>query len=379
MKFFSDQRRLYGLAAVLLVMTVALCCTWGLWQKPSGTTGGNDVTAITPTGAVETQAPQTSPAPEATNQAANANASGEETAQAGDGVKTIVYYQDNNGYLVPVMRTIANQPGIAKATLGMMVQSPANDMEAARLGLRTVLPEGTNIDLDISGGVARIDLSEEVAGLPDAEAEANMVSAVVQTLTEFPTVEKVSFLIDGKAAEALSHGTSISGEFTRGMLNLESASADLKPDEAKTVMLYFPGETGSLIVPVTRMVYGSADVNTAVLELAKGPSAASPLDTVLPSGCGLIDVKNADGKVQINFTKEFIELAQDDDGGRQALRALVLTCSQFEGVKSVEIQVEGEPYDPGADTLSIPTFVNDAEAVADQFLQTQSNAIFEVD
>jgi len=259
-----------------------------------------------------------------------------------------------------------------------MVSSPRNDMEAARLGLRTVLPEGTDIDLDISGGVARVDLSDTVTSLPDAEAESNMVSAIVQTLTEFDTVRTVRFLIDGQQVDSLAHGTSVSGDFTRGMLNLESASASLDPEQARTVMLYFPGETGSLIVPVTRMVYGEPDVNTAVLELAKGPTASSPLESALPSGCGLIDVSTDEsGKVTINFTREFISIAEQDDGGRQAVKALMLTCSQFPGVTSVEILVEGEPYDTGVSTSAIPTTVNIADDIVDHFLQTQSMLLFE--
>ena len=41
----------------------------------------------------------------------------------------------------------------------------------------------------------------------------------------------------------------------------------------------------------------------------------------------------------------------------------MLTCTQFKGVKSVEIQVEGEKYDPGKQTLSVPTFANVAEDI----------------
>ena len=89
-------------------------------------------------------------------------------------------------------RTIPAEEGVAKATLSLMVSSAYNDMEAARLGLRTVLPEGTDIDLDVVDGTARIDLGEQVLQMADARPRANMVSAVVQTLTEFPTVERVS-------------------------------------------------------------------------------------------------------------------------------------------------------------------------------------------
>lgn len=369
MKLLSDQRRLYMLAAALLALTVILCFVWRLWSVPSGGSA-HPTPSAAPT---VTQLPVSTPS--ASGEKATAAPTNEKSAST---VSTIVYYQDNSGYLVPVMKQIENQQGIAKATLSMMVSSPRNDMEAARLGLRTVLPEGTEIDLDISGGVARVDLGGSVDTLPDAEAESNMVSAVVQTLTEFDTVNTVRFLVDGQEKSELAHGTSVEGDFTRGELNLESASAALSPDDAQTVMLYFPGETGSLIVPVTRMVYGEADVNTAVLELAKGPSASSPLDSVLPSGCGLIDVKtDSDGKVTVNFTREFIEIAEKDDGGRQALKALMLTCAQFAGVKSVEILVEGEPYDVGLSTMAVPTSVNVADEIVDQFLELQSSLLFE--
>ena len=123
-------------------------------------------------------------------------------AEAGT-VSTVVYYQDNYGYLVPVQCKVPAEDGIAKATLSMMVKSTANDMQAARLGLRTVLPENISIDLDIAGGLARIDLGEEALEMPDAAAEGNMITAIVQALTEFPTVEKVEFLIGGQKLETL--------------------------------------------------------------------------------------------------------------------------------------------------------------------------------
>ena len=365
MKLLSDQRKLYLLAVLLLALTIILCFVWRIWREPASPPDAS--ASLSP--ATPTPLPIITP---------SVPTDGTPAPSPSAKVDTIVYYQDNSGYLVPVMKRIENQQGIAKATLALMVSSPRNDMEAARLGLRTVLPEGTEIDLDISGGSARVDLSGAATLLPDAAAESNMVSAIVQTLTEFDTVRSVSFLIDGQKVEALEHGTPVSGEFTRGLLNLESVAASLKPEEAQTVMLYFPGETGSLIVPVTRMVYGEPDINTAILELTKGPGASSPLESALPSGCGLIDVKMDEdtGRVTINFTQEFIHIAENADGGRQALRALLLTCSQFPGISSVEIQVEGRPYDVGVSTASIPTTVNIADEIVDQFLESQTSLLF---
>ena len=378
MKFTGNQRKLYLLALTLLVVAIALACTWTLWEAPSSETsqpGGTPTIAPSeaPGTTVEpglTFSPDTSPEPNASTGAAAG-----ETKPAGT-VNTVVYYQDNYGYLVPVMLKVPAEQGIAKATLSMMVKSTANDMQAARLGLRTVLPENVSIDLDITNGLARIDLGKEVLSLADAAAETNMVTAVVQTLTEFPTVERVEFLIGGQEMKALKHGTDVSKQFTREDINPELASSTLSVEDAKPVTLYFPGDSGSVLVPVTRMVYSNPDINTAVLELTKGPSASSPLEEVLPAGCGLIDVTVVDGVAKLNFTNEFIKLAENSDGGRLALKALVLTCTQFEGVEKVDILIDGEPYDPGQDTLTVPACANVAEEIIYDHIQAQSAMIF---
>ncbi len=373
MNFTGNQRKLYLLALALLVIAIALACTWSLWRKPAEPAGRS--AQPTDSGAAATAFPHETPsATAAADSAASANV---ESAQRSGTVDTIVYYQDNYGYLVPVMCSVPEEEGIAKATLGLMVQSTANDMQAARLGLRTVLPEGTSMDLDISNGTARIDLGKEAANLADAAAESNMVTAVVQTLTEFPTVESVEFLFGGQKLDKLPHGTSVSGKFSRSDINLETVSAAGDIDGAKPVTLYFPSDSGSVIVPVTRLVYSNADVNTAVLELAKGPSSTGSLESVIPAGCGLVDVKVENGIAKLYFTGEFIQLAQNTDGGRMALKALVLTCTQFEGIKGVEIYVDGELYDPGVNTMSIPTFVNIADDIVYDYIQTQSAMIFD--
>ncbi|MBR5111357.1 MAG: GerMN domain-containing protein [Clostridia bacterium] len=261
---------------------------------------------------------------------------------AADTQPTVVYYQDGEGYLVPVTRQIDKTDGIAKATLNLMVQSSANDLAAARLGLKTTVPEGTKFDLDIADGKARVDLSKEALNCQNAEQETLMVQSVAQTLCAFDTVDEVSFLFDGQKRSRLAWGTDVSGVFHGDCLNLESVETMAG---ANTVQLYFPSETGRMLVPVTRAVFSDADVTTAILELVKGPKKDSGLSAPLPEGCGLLGVSMKDGVVTINFTKEFMEAAQGENG-IQALRAVMFTAAQFPGVKQVKIAVEGEPYQP---------------------------------
>ena len=286
------------------------------------------------------------------------------SASATELQQTVVYYEDGDGYLVPVQRDVERQDGIAKATLNLMVQSARNDMDAARLGLIPVVPEGTTFDLDIANGHARVDMSRAVLSAADKQQEENLRTAIVWALTEFDTVKDVSFLVDGQQRDTLTHGTNISGSYTRVGLNQEEATQEVFGG-ASEVQLYFPAQDGRLLVPVSRTVYSSDDVATAVFEFLRGPKADSGLETPLPEDTQLLGVSVKDGVVTINFSKGFTRIAEQSDGGVQAMRALMLTCTRYPGVKRVKILVDGEPYQPP--TQDVPTFANVASDVENSF------------
>ena len=277
---------------------------------------------------------------------------------------TVVYYEDGDGYLVPVQREVERQDGIAKATLSLMVSSARNDMDAARLGLMPVVPEGTTFDLDISQGHARVDMSAQVLNAADKAQEENLRTAIVWALTEFDTVKDVNFLVDGKKRDTLTHGTNISGSYTRVGLNQEEPAAPTFAG-ASEVQMYFPAQDGRLLVPVSRTVYSDDDVATAVFEFLRGPKADSGLETPLDEDVQLLGVSVSGGVVTINFSKEFTKIAERSDGGVQAMRGLMMTCTRYPGIRKVKILVDGEPYQmPVSD---VPTFANVASDVENSF------------
>ena len=277
---------------------------------------------------------------------------------------TVVYYEDGDGYLVPVQRQVERQDGIAKATLNLMVQSARNDMDAARLGLIPVVPEGTTFDLDISQGHARVDLGKNVLAASDKQQEENLRTAIVWALTEFDTVKDVSFLVGGQKTDSLTHGTNISGSYTRVGLNQEEPAQEVFSG-ANELQIYVPAQDGRLLVPVSRTVYSEDDVATAVFEFLRGPKADSGLNEPLPEKAQLLGVDVKDGVVTINFSRAFTQIAEQSDGGVQAMRALMLTCTRYPGIKKVKILVEGEPYE--MPEQNVPTFANVASEVENQF------------
>ena len=278
--------------------------------------------------------------------------------------QTVVYYEDGDGYLVPVQRDVVRQDGIAKATLELMVSSARNDMDAARLGLSPVVPEGTTFELDIADGHARVDLGKAALLADDKQQEENMRTAIVWALTEFDTVKDVNFLVDGQKRDALTHGTNISGSYTRVGLNQEELVTETFADSGE-VQMYFPAQDGRLLVPVSRAVNAQSDVATAVFEFLRGPNEDSGLETPLDSDVQLLGVEVSGGVVTINFSREFTRIAEKSDGGVQAMRALMMTCTRYPGIKKVKILVDGEPYQ--VPVKDVPTFANIAADVESRF------------
>lgn len=271
--------------------------------------------------------------------------------------QVVVYYQDGEGYLIPVTTHVNEQEGVAKAALNLLVQTGQNDLAAARMGLKTTIPEGAQIDLDIQDKKARIDIANALEQCDNAQMEHIMVNSIVQTLCEFDSVEEVSFLFDGQKRSQLTNGTNVSSVFKNDYVNLESMEAPVSAgDTLNTVQLYFPSSSGRLIVPVTRTVYSDADVTTAIIELAKGPKNDSGLECPLPKECIVKNVDIHKGVVTIDFSKEFLA-AMEKETGIQTLRSVMFTASQFPGIKEVRIKVEGKEYTPPKEDKS--TFINE--------------------
>ncbi|MDH7576876.1 MAG: GerMN domain-containing protein [Bacillota bacterium] len=114
-----------------------------------------------------------------------------------------LYFKDEEGrYLVRETQEIVKVPGIARATLQALCEGPAGT------ALKPSLPAGTELrELNIRpDGTCIVDLSRAVTEIPgqDPKAEALAVYAVVNTLTEFPTVERVKILVEGQLRETLA-------------------------------------------------------------------------------------------------------------------------------------------------------------------------------
>lgn len=122
-------------------------------------------------------------------------------------------------YLAPERRCIVATSRVATAALAELLAGRPQDPDHLPSG---ALP-GTRVrSVTIRRGVATVDWSREVlrgrdgGGMGSAQ-EANFVGSVLYTLTEFPTIERVRFIVEGEAPDDWwGHGEGYDRPFGRG-------------------------------------------------------------------------------------------------------------------------------------------------------------------
>ena len=113
----------------------------------------------------------------------------------------VVYYfkmTQDDAYLVREVHQVPPTADAAKAALEELINTNPTVPGAAR-----VLPQATKINsINIVNGTATVDFSRDVLNANvGASGESLGIQSIVNTLTEFPEIKKVSFTVEGKVDE----------------------------------------------------------------------------------------------------------------------------------------------------------------------------------
>ncbi|MDD2446670.1 MAG: GerMN domain-containing protein [Tissierellia bacterium] len=271
--------------------------------------------------------------------------------------KTVLYFQDENGYLVPVMRRIPWEEGIGKITLKNMIDTPELRNTLDSTGLLPLIPSGTEIigmTIDSDTGLCKVDFSEEFLNTETKKGEENLIKGIVYTLTEFPAIKEVKLMVAGDEVKSLKNGSTVASTLTRNNINYLG-----NPEEARSdVVVYYKSEGSSefeYFVPVTIPTMAPvSNVFTALDILFEGPPEGSRLSSDIPMDTQFQGVEIKDGTAYVDITLGAesmltIEATMDD-----IVKNIGLTLSEFEEINSVEVIVGEE-----AINTSIPVFANE--------------------
>ncbi|OCA91292.1 sporulation protein [Bacillus sp. FJAT-27225] len=274
----------------------------------------------------------------------NSTTSGEAAETTGT-IKTELYLIDKDGFVVSQPLDLPKTNSVAKQALEhLVVNGPVSEMLPN--GFRAVLPEDTDVSVDIKDGVATVNFSKEFKNY-QPEDELKILQSVTWTLTQFDTVDKVKLKLNGHELNEMPvNGTPISDSLSRSSgINLDSSNTVDIMNTRPVTVYYIGGEEGSYYyVPVTKRVSNtiSDDIVAAVQELAKGPSTTS-LDSLFMSQVKLLDNPKVEGgKVTLNFNDAVYHSFEEKIISEQLVDALVLSLTELEGIKEVSVLVNGK-------------------------------------
>ena len=125
----------------------------------------------------------------------------EKTEQA---INVKIYFPDDSGMrLVEVEREILVDDSTDKytAAVGALMEDPDED------NLTRIFPKNAAIrSVTVNGGLATVDFDGRILKnfVGGSTGEEFLIGSIVDTLTNFPEVKRVKFLVDGKEVETLS-------------------------------------------------------------------------------------------------------------------------------------------------------------------------------
>lgn len=279
-----------------------------------------------------------------------------------------VYYQDEDGCIVPMTRWIQPQPGIARAAVSLAIDSPVTREETAYYGVYPILPENTEIlGIDIRNGTAVIDFNRNLLNYGTAYSERNIVAAVVYTLTEFDTIDKVKILINGYTPGLLKYGTDLSDAIGREDIMVNANLAGLPSGKEKLDLYYMKKANDSFAYPVPVSVMIDSDQTDSLPELlitqllSYRPEGG--IYSEMPEGTYLNDCYVRNGILTLDFNGKLLSY-QDKSREEAILKQLAYTLRQCEGITKVNILVDGRSAElPGGTNVSaglaVPVTIND--------------------
>lgn len=107
----------------------------------------------------------------------------------------VVWFARSDG-IVPVQRVHPATTGVASAAIKALLAGPTRPER--RSGVSSAIPKGTKLlGISLHRRIATIDLTHEYASGGGSLSMFNRLAQVVYTLTEFPTIKKVLFSLDG--------------------------------------------------------------------------------------------------------------------------------------------------------------------------------------
>ena len=265
----------------------------------------------------------------------------------------LVYYASEDGkYLVPVTLPINLTENAAKVSIEKILGGPGDWF------LSNTVPEGTKLKgIYTRGNITYVDLTSHFINFEEYKDIEMAINSLVLTLTEFPEVETVQFLIEGMILEDIN-GFRLDKPFERpAYINPLSGISE----ESKPLHVYFSGTNALYFIPVSFGISKDSTttqmLESAMQELLKGPPLNSDLFGTIWYDTRLISVSYdyENSLAIISLSREAVGYGGGTTTERFFVYSILFTLTSIDGVDWVQILIEEDiRYLPEGSDISRP-------------------------
>ncbi len=250
--------------------------------------------------------------------------------------QVVVYFANDSGqYLIPVTLPITPTEKAAEVAIQKLLAGPPVK------NLQPTIPAGTKLrKLLRYESIAYIDLTGEIENVSGKNEAKNALESLLLTVTEFPGINNVIFLVEGEKLDNLK-GVSVKD----GMIRPPGPNYDGAINTSKAYLtLYFTDKNAMYLVPVTTSVpEGSTEIlaRTAVVKLLKGPPPDSGLGRTIWPGTALRSLKleEEENRVVLELSGEAIAYGGGHTAESLLVNSLVFTLTEIPGISSVQLSI----------------------------------------
>jgi spore germination protein GerM len=199
-----------------------------------------------------------------------------------------------------------------------------------------MIPEGTDLlSLNLKNGLLTIDFSSEFKNTNLGHGyEYLMIYTLVNSLTEFSSIDRVQFWIEGNVVESLSH-IYVKEPFERD----ESIIADLS-EQSLTMYNILDHPTDYYLVPEKRniKIYNKAIAKAIIDDLLKDENRVK---NSIPEGTQLLSLNLKNGLLTIDFSSEFKNTNLGHGYEYLMVYSTVNSLTEISNIERIQFLIEG--------------------------------------
>lgn len=260
-------------------------------------------------------------------------------------VKRELYFLSSEGYVVPnqLLLPVQEDRAVLKQALEYLVEGgPIESLLPS--GLVPVLPVNTTIrGLNITEDETLIiDFSADFLSY-DAMKEKNILEAITYTATSFHGIERIKLWVEGEEINVMpKQKTIMTNGYSRaeGINVLKSEAIDYLTTTPVTMYYpYYVNET-CYFIPTTAYVPQDINIKEVVIQsLINGPGVYENVSHIVEKHVNVMKVAQTDDLITVTLSDEVLTT----EGKLQSniLETMVLTLTEFDDVKQVQLKVEG--------------------------------------